>query len=456
MKNVKGKILIVDDNKSLLKALELLLSGEFECIKTISNPNLTLESLRKDDYDIVLLDMNFQTGINSGTEGLFWLKEVKKYNEDIMVIMITAFGDISLAVNAMKEGATDFILKPWEDNKLIATLKNALKLRESIREVGSLKQKQKHLTENINKNYSKIIGKSDVMQNIFSKIDKVAETDANILLLGENGTGKELIAREIHRRSLRKDEIFLGVDLGAISETLFESELFGHLKGAFTDAKEERAGKFESASGGTIFLDEIGNLSIGMQVKLLSVLEKRAITKVGADREVPINVRLISATNQDLKKLVANNLFREDLLYRINTIEIEVPPLRERQQDIIEIANHYLNLYASRYGKTNMKFDNSAIGNLQKYHWPGNVRELRHTIEKAVILSDFNTITISDLRVDNEFISPTDKLSLDEIEKHAILKVLKKHKWNHSHTANELKIARTTLIRKLKKYGLHN
>ena len=456
MKKETGKILIVDDNKSLLKSLQLLLSGEFELITTIGNPNLIVESLKNDDYDIILLDMNFKAGINSGNEGLFWLKEIQKYNEDIIVIMITAFGDVNLAVNAMKEGATDFILKPWEDNKLISTLKNALKLRESRREVISLKQKQKHLSENIDKNYSKIIGKSSCMYDIFSKIKKVAETDANILLLGENGTGKELVAREIHRKSLRSSEIFLGVDLGAISESLFESELFGHTKGAFTDANDERAGKFESASGGTIFLDEIGNLSLSMQAKLLSVLEKRTVTKVGADREVQINVRVISATNQDLKKLVANNLFREDLLYRINTIEIEIPPLRERQEDIIEIANHYLNLYSSRYGKSNLKFDNKTINNLLKYSWPGNIRELRHTIEKAVILSESDVLSISDLRIENEFISPTDKLSLDEIEKRAILKVLKKYKWNHSHTADELKIARTTLIRKLKKYGLHN
>lgn len=456
MKNVKGTILIVDDNKSLLKALELLLSSEFEFIKTVTNPNLIPETLKTYEFDIVLLDMNFRAGINTGKEGLFWLKEIHNFDSNIVVIMITAFGDINLAVKAIKEGATDFILKPWEDNKLISTLKNALKLRKSKKEIDNLKQKQRYLTENIDKNYSKIIGKSPCMQDIFSKLEKVAKTDVNILVLGENGTGKELIAREVHRKSLRKGEIFLGIDLGAISESLFESELFGHTKGAFTDAKDERAGKFESASGGTVFLDEIGNLSQGMQAKLLSVLEKRTITKVGADREIPIDVRVISATNQDLKKLVMESKFREDLLYRINTIEIEIPPLRERKEDIIEIANHYLEVYSKRYGKQDLFFDDITITNLQKYNWPGNIRELRHTVEKAVILSESNMLTISDLRIENEFISPTDKLSLDEIEKRAILKVLKKHKWNHSHTADELKIARTTLIRKLKKYGLHN
>jgi len=451
----KGKILIIDDNKSLLKALELLLTREFDLIQTISNPNLIPETIRANDFDIVLLDMNFKAGLNTGTEGLFWLKEIHKTNKDIVVIMITAFGDVNLAVNAMKEGATDFILKPWEDNKLITTLRNALKLGESKKTINELRQKQKHLTENIERPFSKIIGNSASMQDVFRKIGKVSKTDANILLLGENGTGKELVAREIHRQSLRKDQIFLGVDLGALTETLFESELFGHTKGAFTDAKEDRAGKFESASGGTIFLDEIGNLSMNMQTKLLSVLEKRSITKVGADREIPVDVRVISATNQDLKKLIENNLFREDLLYRINTIEIEIPPLRERQSDIIQIANHYLHIYSLRYNKLNLEFDDISITRLQKYHWPGNVRELRHTIEKAVILSDSEIISISDLSINNEFINPADKLSLDEIEKHAILKVLKKHKWNHSHTANELKIARTTLIRKLKKYGLN-
>lgn len=452
----KGKILIVDDNKSLLKALELLLANEFELIRTVSNPNLIPETVRNNDFDIILLDMNFKAGLNTGTEGLFWLKEILKINKDIIVIMITAYGDVNLAVNAMKEGATDFILKPWEDNKLIITLKNSLKLKESKKEINSLKQKQKHLIDDIAKPFSTIIGKSPAIQEVFKKIEKVSKTDANILLFGENGTGKELVAREIHKQSLRNNQIFLGVDLGAISETLFESELFGHTKGAFTDAKEERAGKFESATGGTIFLDEIGNLSISMQAKLLSVLEKRAITKVGADKEIPIDVRIISATNQDLKKLIANNQFREDLLYRINTIEIEVPPLRERQNDIIEIANHYLNIYASRYKKDDLNLEDNSILNLKKYHWPGNVRELRHTIEKAVILSETNIISISDLNFNTEFLNPADKLSLDEIEKHAILKVLKKHKWNHSHTADELKIARTTLIRKLKKYGLHN
>ncbi|MBU8893061.1 MAG: sigma-54 dependent transcriptional regulator [Bacteroidales bacterium] len=456
MNKGKGKILIVDDNKSLLKALELLLTKEFELIQTISNPNLIPETIRANDFDIVLLDMNYKAGLNTGTEGLYWLKEIQKFDKDIVVIMITAYGDINLAVNTMKEGATDFILKPWEDSKLLITLKNALKLRESKREIGSLKQKQKHLINDMDKPYSKIIGNSPAMQEIFRKIKKVSKTDANILLLGENGTGKELIAREIHRQSLRKDRIFFGVDLGAISETLFESELFGHTKGAFTDAKEERAGKFESASKGTIFLDEIGNLSLNMQAKLLSVLEKRFITKVGADIEIPIDVRIISATNQDLKKLINNNQFREDLLYRINTIEIEIPPLRERQDDIIEIANHYLKIYESRYKKENLTLDENTLARLQKYHWPGNIRELRHAIEKAVILTESNKISISDLSIDSEFISPADKLSLDEIEKHAILKVLKKNKWNHSHAANELKIARTTLIRKLKKYGLHN
>lgn len=457
MNNASGKILVVDDNKSLLNALELLLANEFEFIKTINNPNLIPDILRNNEIDIVLLDMNFKAGLNIGNEGLFWLKEIQKMNKDIIVIMITAYGDVNLAVNAMKEGASDFILKPWEDNKLIITLKNALKLKESKKEINSLKEKQKHLTEDINKPYSIIIGNSPVMNEIFNKIQKVSKTDANILLLGENGTGKELIAREIHRQSLRKDNIFLGVDLGSLSETLFESELFGHVKGAFTDAKEDRAGKFESASNGTIFLDEIGNLSMSMQTKLLSVLEKRSITKVGADREISVNVRVISATNQDLKKLILNNKFREDLLYRINTIEIEIPPLRERKDDIIEIANYYLENYSSKYNKSNLKIDEDSIIRMQKYHWPGNIRELQHSIEKAVILSESKVISITDPNInDMDFLNSSNKFSLDEIEKHAILKSLKKNKWNISHTADELRIARTTLIRKIKKFELNN
>lgn len=457
LRKAKGKILIVDDNKSLLKALELLLTTEFELIKTISNPNLILETIKKNEFDIVLLDMNFSSGLNTGTEGLFWLREIKKMDTDIIVIMITAYGEVNLAVNAMKDGATDFILKPWEDNKFIVTLKNALKLRESRKEIKSLKQTQQHLTGDINRSYSNIIGSSDAMSEVFRKIKKVAKTDANILLLGENGTGKELVAREIHRLSLRQEKIFLGVDLGVLSESLFESELFGHMKGSFTDAKEDRIGKFESATRGTIFLDEIGNLSLGMQAKLLSVLEKRTITKLGSNKEISVDVRVIAATNRDLKAMVRENLFREDLLYRINTIEIEIPPLRDRGDDIFKIADYYLDYYSNKYNKLKLRIDKEELLKLKKYNWPGNVRELRHTIEKAVILSESDTIQDLYLsKVESGYSNLTDKLSLEEIEKNAIIKSLKKNKWNHSHTADELKIARTTLIRKLKKFGLHN
>ncbi len=457
MKKDTAKILIVDDNKSLLKALELLLSNEFEVVKSISNPNLIPETVKNSEFDIVLLDMNFSAGLNTGAEGIFWLREIKKIDQDIIVIMITAYGEVNLAVESMKEGATDFILKPWEDNKLIQTLKNSVKFRKSKKEIQLLQQTQKHLTNDIDKSFLNLVGESECMQRVFDKIQKVAKTDANILLLGENGTGKELVSREIHRQSIRAGKIFLGVDLGVLNENVFESELFGHAKGSFTDAKEDRMGKFESASGGTIFLDEIGNLSLNMQAKLLSVLEKRSLIKVGSNKEILVDVRVISATNKDLKSMVKNSQFREDLLYRVNTIEIVIPPLRERGDDIIRIAEHYFGYYTSKYNKKGLSIEKKALQRLKNYNWPGNVRELRHTIEKAVILSDSSTISDFDLNVGGtDFLNLSDSLSLEEIEKHAILKALKKNKWNHSHTADELKIARTTLIRKLKKFGLHD
>jgi len=456
MPQKKGNILVIDDNKSLLSALELLLSAEFNTVKCISNPNILPLQLKEHEFDVVLLDMNFRAGINSGNEGIYWLQEIKKLNTEIMVIMITAYGDVKLAVKAMKKGACDFILKPWEDEKLIATIKNTIKLKHSKLEVKQLKDKQSHLKSDLEKPSHKIIGESQAMQELYRKIAKVAQTDANILILGENGTGKELVAREIHKQSLRKGQIMLSIDIGSLSESLFESELFGYTKGAFTDAKEDRAGRFETASGGTIFLDELGNISTAMQAKLLSVLEKRTLNRLGSSKEVSIDVRLISATNKNLKELVANNTFREDLLYRVNTIEIVLPPLRERGDDIILLANYYLKHYALKYTKGSLRFSADAYKKLKSYSWPGNIRELRHNIEKAVILSETNIIAATDIQIhsDADYVSTNQTLSLEDIEKMAILKILRKHNWNHSHTASELKIARTTLLRKLKKYGL--
>ena len=452
----KGKILVVDDNKSLLNALELLLTPEFDVVHTVSNPNVVPAKLRATDYDVVLLDMNFSAGLHTGNEGIYWLREIQKWDKEIIVILITAFGDVQLAVKAMKEGAADFILKPWEDAKLIVTLKNAVKLKHSKREVQQLKDKQTHLRAEIERPYGNMLGESNAIQEVFKKIQKVAKTDANVLILGENGTGKELVAREIHRQSLRADQIMLSVDLGALSETLFESELFGYTRGAFTDAKEDRAGRFETASGGTLFLDEIGNISLPLQSKLLTVLENRKITRLGSVKETPIDIRLISATNRDLKRMVQEGKFREDLLYRMNTIEIILPPLREREDDVILLADHYLNYYAGKYNKPGFTFSTDAYKKLITYSWPGNVRELRHTIEKAVILAESDVITKKDMQLheDSVYINPDEPMSLEDIERKVILNVLKKHNGNHSYSADELKIARSTLLRKLKKYEL--
>ncbi|MCR9085037.1 MAG: sigma-54 dependent transcriptional regulator, partial [Cyclobacteriaceae bacterium] len=324
----------------------------------------------------------------SGKEGFHWLKQIKEIDPKAVVILITAFGDVEMAVQALKEGATDFILKPWQNEKLIATLSSAIKLKESYNEVDKLQKKQKTLQTDLKKPYTDIIGSSASMKNIFSIIDKVAQTDANVLILGENGTGKELIARAIHERSLRKDEIFVGVDMGAITETLFESELFGHKKGAFTDAKDDRAGRFEVADQGTLFLDEIGNLSMPLQSKLLTVLQRREVTRIGTNKAIPVDIRLICATNMPLHEMIMDNGFRQDLLYRINTVEIFLPPLRERQDDIPQLANHFLKIYGQKYRKTLSGFTDSAMDLLQRYSWPGNIRELQHAIERAIIMSE--------------------------------------------------------------------
>ena len=385
---MKGKLLIVDDHKQVLKALIQLLEPEFDSVTGISNPNQILSCIKKDAYDVILLDMNFSAGVNTGNEGIYWLNRILKSDPLAVVVMITAYADVNLAVRAIKEGATDFVVKPWDNSKLIATLQTALKLRQSKVENKNLREKQKQITRGIIQHYGPLIGKSPAMEEVFRVIKKVARTDADVLVIGENGTGKELIVKEIHNNSQRAGEAFISVDLGTITETLFESELFGHVKGAFTDAIEDKTGWFETASGGTLFLDEIGNLSFSMQSKLLTAIQNRVIYKVGSKNPIPFDVRLICATNKNLKEMISNNLFREDLYYRINTIVIEIPPLRDRGEDIILLAEHFLKEYAAKYEKLNLKFSSKTFDKLMKYNWPGNVRELRHTIEKAVILSD--------------------------------------------------------------------
>lgn len=453
---MKSKILIVDDKKSVITALEMLLQTEYDRVFTLSNPNNLISTLQKEDIDIVLLDMNFKAGINTGNEGIFWLNEIKKLAPTISVIMITAYGDIELAVKAVKEGAFDFILKPWDNNKLLSTVSAAAKLRKSKIENAGLRKKNDSL-QKIMSQQQNIIGKSQIMQQLMEMVKKVAQTDANILITGENGTGKELIAREIHRFSKRKNEIFLNVDMGALSETLFESELFGHVKGSFTDAKEDRTGKFELADKGTLFLDEIGNLSLSLQAKILSALQNRIITRLGSNKQIPFDVRLISATNKNINQMIKEGSFREDLFYRINTISIELPPLRERGNDIILLAEYYLQKYATKYEKLALQITGKAQTKLLKYHWPGNVRELQHCIEKAVILSEGKMLDEDSFSIDqpaNTKQQPLKNYTLEEMEKDLIIANIKQEKGNMSAVAKNLGITRQTLYNKMKKYDL--
>lgn len=452
----KGNILIVDDNKNIISALEIFLGPEFDHIKGISNPNLIPAELKSTNYNLVILDMNFQAGINTGNEGLFWLNQIKKTNPDISVVLITAYSDVELAVNALKQGACDFIPKPWENSKLLATIKAAIQLNFSKQEVKQLKQKEKGLKQEINREQKYIIGSSPQLMKVMKMVRKVAKTNANILITGENGTGKELIAREIHRLSLRSHEVMVSVDMGAISETLFESELFGHVKGAFTDARENRAGKFETANKGTLFLDEIGNLSFHLQAKLLAAIQNRKFMRLGSDKTIPVDIRLVCATNKNLPQMVEEGLFREDLLYRINTIQIEVPPLRERGNDIIVLADFFLKKYASKYEKHGLKINQAAQEKLLKYQWPGNIRELQHTIEKAVILSDSLVLKPEDFFFRPVLSGKFDDQhhTIEEMEKQMIMNAIDKSSGNMSSAADQLGITRQTLYNKIKKYGI--
>jgi DNA-binding NtrC family response regulator len=457
MNRSSGTILIVDDNVQILNSLSILLKSEFESVTILKKPDQIYSAMQAENFDVIMLDMNFRAGVNTGNEGIFWLHEILKIDSRAIVLMITAYGDIELAVRAIKEGATDFIPKPWDAEKLIITLKSAVELRRAKMEVLHLRSKQKQINEDLQNQCHIVWGKSAGMQKIYRTIEKVAITNANILILGENGTGKELIAREIHLKSARRNEIFLGVDLASLSENLFESEIFGHMKGAFTDAKEDRPGRFETASGGTLFLDEIGNLSMAMQAKLLTVLQNRMVTKLGSNKPVPVDIRLITATNKPLLKMVREELFREDLLYRINTIQILLPPLRERTEDIPELAEYFLKVHEDKYNKANLRFSRDAIAQLQEYSWPGNIRELSHTVEKAVILADGNVIQPGDLflkSVTRNIYDITIPRSLVEIEQLAIENVLKQCKGNFSKAAQILDISRTTLYTKIQKYNI--
>jgi len=453
MQNQKGNILVVDDNKSILSALEILLMPEFNEVTLLSNPNLITSQLRKKDYNLVILDMNFSAGVNTGNEGIYWLERIKDTNPEISVVMITAYGDISTAVKALKSGASDFILKPWDNEKLLATLKLAIQLNISKKEVSQLKERETVLKNEINRDQRFIIGSSPQLMSVLNLVRKVAKTDANVLITGENGTGKELIAQEIHRLSNRAKEVLVSVDMGALSETLFESELFGHMKGSFTDAHENRQGKFEFADKGTLFLDEIGNLSFHLQAKLLAVIENHKFSRIGSNQLIPTNIRLICATNRNLENMVHEGMFREDLLYRINTIQIELPPLRDRGNDIFVLAEFFLKKYTYKYNKPNLKINQQAHEKLLKYSWPGNIRELQHTIEKSVILSESNILKPDDLylRQSNTISSNNSFTTLEEMEKQMIQQALEKNNGNFTAAADQLGITRQTLYNRFKK-----
>ncbi|WOK05560.1 sigma-54 dependent transcriptional regulator [Imperialibacter roseus] len=454
-----GKILIIDDDEDVLLAAKMLLRKHAENVIIEKNPKKIPFLLNNDTYDVILLDMNFSKDITSGKEGFYWLEQILEREPTAVVILITAFGDVEMAVKALKEGATDFVLKPWQNEKLIATLSSAAKLKKSRNEVTQLKQAKQALEEGINQPFKDIIGESDAIKQVFNIIDKVAQTDANVLILGENGTGKELIARALHQKSLRKDKVFIGVDMGAITETLFESELFGHKKGAFTDAKDDRAGRFEAANGGSLFLDEIGNLSMQLQSKLLTVLQKREVVRLGTNKSIPVDIRLISATNMPIYEMVEESTFRQDLLYRINTVEIHLPSLRERMDDIPLLCDHFIKMYCGKYRKPIKKMSPIALKKLQKYQWPGNIRELQHALERAIIMSDSNMLSPDDFfflnqKAESKAESEPETFNLDDVEKSVIQKAINRHGGNISKAAKELGLTRASLYRRMEKHGL--
>ncbi|HSF45029.1 MAG TPA: sigma-54 dependent transcriptional regulator [Chitinophagaceae bacterium] len=449
--NLKNaSILIVDDDTDVLTAVRLLLKTEVAQVVTEKNPENLRALLQKTPFDLVLLDMNFTSSINTGNEGIYWLNKIREMGCKAAVIMITAYGDIDLAVRSLKEGAADFVVKPWHNEKLLQTMKDAL--QKSNRKTDSGAPYASKLD-------ASIVGNSEVMQQLFHKTEKIAPTDANILILGENGTGKDLIAKAIHDHSLRTSGPFVKVDVGALTESLFESELFGHKKGAFTDAREDRMGRFEAANGGTLFLDEIGNITLQQQAKLLTVLQNRTITRLGSNEQIPIDIRLICATNLPLHELANEQRFRKDLIYRINTVEITMPPLRKRENDVILLARHFAQIYATKYLKSSIEFDTKAMEKLKAYPYPGNVRELQYSIERAVIMAESSTLTDADIIFSPLETATTreeddDDLKLSTIEKNTILRVIEKNQGNITKAAKELGLTRTALYRRLSKYDI--
>jgi DNA-binding NtrC family response regulator len=452
------KVLIVDDNEDVLVAARLLLKPYASVIETEKNPKQLPELLKKNSYDVIFLDMNFTQDMTSGKEGFYWLNEILKIDPTVVIILITAYGDVETAVKAIKEGATDFVLKPWQNEKFLATYSTALKLRESKLEISNLRSQQKYLSDDLDKRFHDLVGISDPIQNVFRTIEKVAKTDANVLILGENGTGKELVARALHRQSTRANKVFINVDMGALTSTLFESELFGHVKGAFTDAKEERVGRFEAASGGTLFLDEVGNIPLELQAKLLTILQNRNVARVGSNTYRPIDIRLICATNHSIYEMVKEGKFRQDLLYRINTVEIRIPPLRERKEDIPLLTEYFFEIFRKKYNKPNLTIPTGTIKRFENYQWPGNVRELQHAIERGVIMSESDELQPSDFfftssaNKDETFV--LNDYNLENVEKAVIQKVLREHNGNITKAAKELGLTRTSLYRRMEKFGL--
>ena len=458
MSKINAKILIVDDDADVLLAARLLLKQHFTIVHSEKSPANIPDLLSNDSYDVILLDMNFSKENTSGQEGFYWLNKILETDPAAVVIFITGYGDIELAVQGIKEGASNFVLKPWDNKKLLATIETNLQLRQSKVELENLRNKNKVLLSDSNQKYNNLIGQSAAMERILSTVQKVAKTDANVMILGENGTGKELIARAIHKASNRANEVFINVDLGAISESLFESELFGYKKGAFTDAKEDRAGRFEAAKNGSIFLDEIGNLSIGLQSKLLSVIQSKKVTRIGSNKEISIDVRLIFATNMPLYQMVKENKFRQDLLYRINTVELNLPPLRDRTDDIVLLVEYFLDIYCKKYKMPLKRLQPTTLKRLEKHHWPGNIRELQHAVERAVILSETTVLQPQDFFLSHsdshtEEISASN-LNLEDTEKMLIRKVIDKHGGNISRAAKELGLTRASLYRRIEKYSL--
>ena len=459
MGKTQATILIIDDDEDVLLSAKLLLKKQYTNIITRTNPKEINQLISTEPVDVVILDMNYRIGFNDGKEGMYWLKHVLGINPKMIVILMTAYGEVELAVDAIKQGALDFILKPWSNEKFLATIHAGLELSKSNHKISILESTNEALAKNIDQKFGVIIGKSDAMQQVMNTIAKVSPTDASILILGENGTGKQHLAREIHKQSERKSGPFIHVDLGSLSENLFESELFGHKKGAFTDAHEDKPGRFEMAENGTLFLDEIGNLPFNLQSKLLTVLQDRKVSRLGEGIERPFNTRLLFATNAPLNQWVAEGKFRQDLLFRINTVEIEIPPLRKRPEDVDEFVIYYLNFFKSKYHKSHLKINDEAMKMLRAHHWPGNVREIQHTLERGVIMSDGQEIKAADFNLTTIPVTKStsaefDDLNLQNIEKILVQKALEKHEGNISKAAKELGLTRAALYRRLEKFNL--